>query len=61
MRKSDNGKRPSWLALAAALGASGVAAPAVAQETPAPAEQDTIVVTGSLIRGTPEDSALPVD
>jgi iron complex outermembrane receptor protein len=42
----------------------GLAAPAFAQ-TPAtadqPAEVEEVVVTGSLIRGTPEDAALPVD
>ncbi|MGE0830735.1 MAG: TonB-dependent receptor plug domain-containing protein, partial [Hyphomonadaceae bacterium] len=38
-----------------ALGALAAATPALAQET------DEIVVTGSHIRGTPEDAALPVD
>ena len=48
---------------AIALGAS----PALAQEEPVTAgsersaRDNTIVVTGSLIRGTPEDAALPVD
>ena len=64
----------AWSALAAGL---GVFAPSLAsaQETvqlpveeqavnepgPISDEDTTIVVTGSLIRGTPEDSALPVD
>ncbi|MDG5746818.1 TonB-dependent receptor [Qipengyuania sp. XHP0207] len=41
------------------------AAPAIAQQAPETAganeEDDRIVVTGSFIRGTPEDAALPVD
>jgi len=49
----------SGLALALTL---GFAAPALAQTPPAgPAEVQEVVVTGSLIRGTPEDAALPVD
>jgi len=46
----------SSLVAALTLGAWGVAAPAFAQS----AEED-IVVTGSYIRGTPEDAAMPVD
>ena len=47
-------------AIAAAFSIGGVA---YAQTTPppAPAEVQEVVVTGSLIRGTPEDAALPVD
>jgi len=46
----------------AALAAVGVAAPAAAQRAPArpPSEVSEVVVTGSFIRGTPEDAALPV-
>jgi iron complex outermembrane receptor protein len=46
----------SGLAAAMALGTSGYA---VAQTTPT--EVGEVVVTGSFIRGTPEDAALPVD
>lgn len=59
-------------ACAASVLAIGVASPALAQTAPAAAEPQAnadvdeqaapdIVVTGSLIRGTPEDAALPVD
>lgn len=48
----------AFVALAAGLATS----PAYAQDTEQSEEaRDEIVVTGSLIRGTPEDSALPVD
>ena len=49
---------------ALAAGLSLTATPAWAQNEPAEAgadEADVIVVTGSYIRGTPEDAALPVD
>ena len=46
----------SALAMAAAIGFGGVAA---AQEEPTAVEE--VVITGSLIAGTPEDAALPVD
>ena len=45
----------SALAIALSLGLSSTA---LAQE---PTEVEAVVVTGSLIRGTPEDAALPVD
>jgi iron complex outermembrane receptor protein len=43
----------------AALVAWGASSPALAQN--APTEVTEVVVTGSFIRGTPEDAALPVD
>lgn len=46
----------SALALSLAIGFGGVAA---AQSEPA--DVDAVIVTGSLIAGTPEDAALPVD
>jgi iron complex outermembrane receptor protein len=46
----------SALAMAAAIGFGGVAA---AQDEPT--EVQEVVITGSLIAGTPEDAALPVD
>lgn len=61
MRTKKNGRAVSWLAVAAAFGFGGASQQAAAQEAPAPAETDEVVVTGSLIRGTPEDAALPVD
>ncbi|MFZ5720578.1 MAG: TonB-dependent receptor domain-containing protein [Pseudomonadota bacterium] len=48
----------SVLAVACAL---GFAAPAAAQEEAGPAVVEEVVVTGSFIRGTPEDAALPVE
>jgi len=45
--------------LLAAMAALGVSGQAMAQT--APAEIAEVVVTGSFIRGTPEDAALPVD
>jgi Outer membrane receptor for ferrienterochelin and colicins len=55
-------------ACAAPVLAIGMAVPAAAQEAPAPAQGSDdesvvpeVVVTGSLIRGTPEDASLPVD
>jgi iron complex outermembrane receptor protein len=51
----------SALALTVTL-VSGQAAPAQpAAQTSAPASVSEVVVTGSFIRGTPEDAALPVD
>lgn len=47
--------------LSASCVAMAVGMPAVAQEEDAEARQDTVVVTGSFIAGTPEDAALPVD
>ena len=52
MQKSFPGK-PKTLALAVML--ASIAAPAVAQDV------EEIIVTGSLIRGTPVDAALPVE
>lgn len=46
----------SALAMVAAIGFGGVAA---AQDEPAAVEE--VVITGSLLAGTPEDAALPVD
>ena len=46
----------SALAMAAAIGFGGVAA---AQDEPTSVEE--VVITGSMIAGTPEDAALPVD
>jgi iron complex outermembrane receptor protein len=52
------------LAIASALGA-GIFAQAAAQNVPSNSDDlrpvETIIVTGSYIRGTPEDTALPVD
>jgi iron complex outermembrane receptor protein len=48
----------STLAVAISL---GLIAPAAAQQAPRPAEVEEVVVTGSFIAGTPEDSAMPVD
>jgi iron complex outermembrane receptor protein len=46
---------------AAALAVSlGLAAPSAAQQPRPPSEVSEVVVTGSYIRGTPEDAALPV-
>lgn len=62
MRRNANGKGVSWLALAAAaLGVSGATEAAHAQQSAPPPQDNEIVVTGSLIRGTPETAALPVD
>ena len=47
----------SVLAMAMSLGLSSTA---LAQST-GPVDVDEVIVTGSLIRGTPEDAALPVD
>lgn len=46
-----------------AISWGGLAGPAIAQNTDedAGSRRETIVVTGSLIRGTPEDAALPVN
>ncbi len=58
MRKFQLRRSCALMALAAGCSAT----PVFAQETEQPQEsRDEIVVTGSLIRGTPEDSALPVD
>jgi iron complex outermembrane recepter protein len=56
------GSLPLRIAIASALG-MGLVATASAQNAPAPdrREVETVVVTGSYIRGTPEDAALPVD
>ena len=51
----------SVLALVLATPAIAQTAPAPAPDDQAAAEQPEVVVTGSLIRGTPEDAALPVD
>jgi len=52
----------SALAIALTLGMSGTAfAQSVDVDAGATTEVEEVVVTGSLIRGTPEDAALPVD
>jgi len=43
----------------AAIAVSLSATPVLAQDGEEPDTDNTIIVTGSLIRGTPEDSALP--
>ena len=48
----------SVLALAISIGATQASA---AEAPPTPASVSEVVVTGSFIRGTPEDAALPVD
>jgi len=53
-----NREMKMWLS--ASCVALAVGMPAVAQED-AEARQETVVVTGSFIAGTPEDAALPVD
>lgn len=45
----------------AALFALGASSEALAQAQASPSEVQEVVVTGSFIRGTPEDAALPVD
>lgn len=45
--------------LVAVIAAIGV--PAAAQPASGPSTVQEVVVTGSFIRGTPEDAALPVD
>lgn len=47
-------------ALVAVAFACGFAAPALAQQAPSETEVETVVVTGSLIAGTPKDTAIPV-
>lgn len=51
------------IAITASALALAIAAPAVSQESDDGGElrQNTVVVTGSFIQGTPEDAALPVD
>lgn len=57
MRKFGYMAGGSALAMAVSL---GMASAAAAQSTE-PTEVETVVITGSLIAGTPEDAALPVD
>jgi iron complex outermembrane receptor protein len=54
------GAIPAWAQTSSQQPAADQTAPA---QTPAPAGEvaDRVVVTGSLIRGTPEDAALPVE
>ena len=47
------------IAVATALTAASIAA--YSQEAPATTELETIIVTGTYIKGTAEDAALPVD
>ncbi|WP_395445689.1 hypothetical protein [Caulobacter sp. UC70_42] len=62
MRRTSFLRGGSCLALAIAV-SGGMAGAAAAQQKPndAPTEVEEVVVTGSFIRGTPEDAALPVD
>ena len=62
MRRTSFLRGGSCLALAVAL-AGGMAGAAAAQQkqSDAATEVEEVVVTGSFIRGTPEDAALPVD
>ncbi|MBZ6379694.1 TonB-dependent receptor [Pacificimonas flava] len=48
-------------AMATSVGVPAFAQEEAAQTAPAVTTPDTIVITGSFIRGTPEDAALPVD
>ncbi|MBI5942050.1 MAG: TonB-dependent receptor [Caulobacterales bacterium] len=57
MRKFGYMAGGSALAMAVSL---GMASAAAAQSTE-PTQVDTVIITGSLIAGTPEDAALPVD
>ena len=65
-RRADRGGNRLLLSAAISTAiAMTVSASALAQEQPAPSEEvqtlDAMVVTGSHIRGTPEDAALPVE
>lgn len=51
----------STLAVALVLGLAGSAQGQTQSSSAAPAEVEEVVVTGSFIAGTPEDSAMPVD
>lgn len=57
MRKFGYMAGGSALAMAMSLGMASAAA----AQSAAPTEVDVVVITGSLIAGTPEDAALPVD
>lgn len=66
MIKQARFMRHHLLATAACIAAGTLATPVFAQDNAAqddaaPTERNVIVVTGSLIRSTPEDAALPVD
>ena len=55
---------PRYLAFAGTCCAVGMSLPAHSQQTDTevpPSKVETVVVTGSIIRGTPENAALPVD
>src|SRR5687767_9262748 len=54
------GSMPLRIAVASILGL-GIVAIAQAQDSPLAEIPEEVVVTGSYIRGTPEDAALPVD
>lgn len=58
--KRIRGSLPLRVAIASALGL-GVVSTGVAQESEGGRQVETVIVTGSYIRGTPEDAALPVD
>ena len=67
IRGAVRGSVPLRIAVASVLGL-GFSAIAFAQQAPAPQAAsaleeipETVIVTGSYIRGTPEDAALPVD
>jgi len=66
MRTSAFLVRSAWAALAIGMASPGVAQVGTADPQSEPtvadqADEPDIIVTGSLIRGTPEDAALPVD
>ena len=59
-QNESRGSMPLRIAVASLLGL-GIAASAHAQQATLSEVPETVVVTGSYIRGTPEDAALPVD
>ena len=65
LKNAIRGSMPLRIAVASVLGL-GMSVGAVAQQAPTsnsppPGPSEEVVVTGSYIRGTPEDAALPVD
>ena len=59
-KKSIGGSLSLRVAIASALGL-GIVTATPAQDAPDRREVETVIVTGSFIRGTPEDAAVPVD
>src|SRR5687767_14324591 len=59
-KKSIGGSLTLRIAIASALGL-GIVTATQAQEAAERREVETVIVTGSFIRGTPEDAAVPVD